>query len=381
MPYTAAACPGCGRRMVSTGGMVKSAPSESINILDRTPYSECWAQDCVFNVTAQDAKCPNCGIPNPYWARPDPELATALSSQWVGCYLIISMFILAIVLAVVGANIVGRTENPGIFVVITTAISIGVPLLVFRHLRRKAGLVRDPSPEPDYASGMSLTLKGSESIIQQRIKDLKARDQQLSAVMERAKHNTGEQWQRVRQMLTEALDTVRAQSTRYQMKLTEIKLVRWQNRLAPLLYGWEGLGYEQNEARLKALETTRATGSEIRSKLLEYKKTLGAIPDVKELEGRLEETLASYRKVHEGLVARQAVLALQGVSPVREALSPASYPMAGKREGEVFNAQVAITDFSSSFAELEAEYTRLQSEGDVAQEIGRILERADDQIT
>lgn len=381
MPYTAAACPGCGRRMVSTGGMVKSAPSKSIKILDHTPYSECRAQDCVFNVTAQDAKCPNCGIPNPYRARPDPELATALSNQWVGCYLIISMFILAIVLAVVGANIVGRTENPGIFVVITTAISIGVPLLVFRHLRRKAGLVRDPSPEPDYASGMSLTLKGSESIIQQRIKDLKARDQQLSAVMERAKHNTGEQWQRVRQLLTEASDTVHGQSTRYQMKLTEIKLVRWQNRLAPLLYGWEGLGYEQNEARLKALETTRAAGSEIRSKILEYKKTLGETPDVKELVGRLEETLASYRKVHEGLVARQAVLALQGVSPLREALSPASYATGGKREGEVFNAQVAITDFSSSFAELEAEYARLKGEEDVSQEISRILEKADDQIT
>lgn len=69
-------------------------------------------------------------------------------------------------------------------------------------------------------------------------------------------------------------------------------------------------------------------------------------------------------------------MALQGVSPVREALSPASYPTAGKLEGEVFNAQVAITDFSSSFAELEAEYTRLQGEDDVAREIGRILEKA-----
>ncbi len=48
---------------------------------------------------------------------------------------------------------------------------------------------------------------------------------------------------------------------------------------------------------------------------------------------------------------------------------------AGKRDVEVFNAQVAITDFSHSFAELEAEYTRLQSEGDVAREIGRILQK------
>jgi hypothetical protein len=374
MPYTAAACPNCGRRMVSTGGMVKSGQSSSIDILERTPYSECRAQDCVFNVTEQDAKCPNCGIPHPYRERPNTELAISLSSQWVGCYLIISMFILAIVLGVVGTNIVGRTENPGIFVVITTAISIGLPLLVFRHLRRKAGLVRDPSPDPEF-SGMSLTLKSSESIIQQRIKDLKARDQQLNAVMERAKHNKGEQWQRVRETLGAALDTVRGQSARYQMKLTEIKLVRWQNRLAPLLYGWEGLGYEQNEARLKALETARTIVGEIEAKVAEYGKALGDTSDVKELAARLEETLESYRKVHEGLVARQAVLALQGVSPVREALSPASYPTAGKREGEVFNAHVSITDFSSSFAELEAEYIRLQSEGDVAQEVGRILER------
>jgi len=37
--------------------------------------------------------------------------------------------------------------------------------------------------------------------------------------------------------------------------------------------------------------------------------------------------------------------------------------------------QATITDFSHSFAELEGEYTRLQSEGDVAQEIGRILQK------
>jgi hypothetical protein len=377
MPYTAAACPGCGRRMVSTGGMVKSGQSSSIDILERTPYSECRAQDCVFNVTEQDATCPNCAIPNPHRARPNAELATALSSQSAGCYLIISIFVMEAVVGGIGASLFGRYVSVGPFVIITTAISIGVPVLVFRHLSRKAGLVRDPSPDPDYSSGMSLTLKSSESIIQQRIKDLKAREQQLGSVMERAKHNTGEQWERVRRTLADAIEIVHGQSARYQVKLTEISLVRWQNRLAPLLYGWDGLNYEQNEARLRALETSRGIGSEIRAKILEYKKSLGETPDVKELLSRMEDTLGSYKKVHEGLVARQAVLALQGVSPVREALSPASYPTAGKREGEVFNAHAAITDFSSSFAELEAEYTRLQSEGDVAQEIGRILKRVD----
>jgi len=357
------------------GSVVKGRREESVDILEHTPYSECRSQACTFNVTERDATCPNCGTPSPYRSRSDAELATSLSSQWVGCYLIISMFVLAIMLTLVGANIVGKMDDPAPFLIVVMAISIGAPLLVYRNLRRKAGFV-SPSPDPELSSGMTLTLKGSESIIERRIRDLKARDQQLSSVLERARHNKGEQWERVRQTLKEALDTVRGQTARYQMKLTEISLVRWQNRLAPMLYGWEGLSYEQNEARLRALESKRAAGSEIRSRIVEYRKVLGDTSDVRELSKRLDETIASYDKVREGLVARQAVLALQGVSPVREALGPVSYPTAGKREGEVFNAQVAITDFSSSFAELEAEYTRLQSEGDVAEEIGRILERA-----
>jgi len=380
MPYTAAACPNCHRRMVSTGSMVKGSQGSSIDILEQTPYSECRAQDCTFNVTEQDATCPNCGIPHPYRKRPNTELAISLSGQWVGCYLIISMFVLAMVLAFVGAKLIGKMNDPTLIIIITTAISIGTPLLVYRHLRRKAGLVKDRVPDPEFSSGMSLTLKGSESIIERRITELKARDQQLSAVIERAKNNKGEQWERVRQTLKEALNTVRDQSARYQMKLTEIKLVRWQNRLAPMLYGWEGLNYEQNEARLKALETKRTIGSEIEAKVAEYLKVLGDTPEVRELSKRLGETIASYNNVHEGLVARQAVLALQGVSPVREALSPASYPTGGKREGEVFNAQAAITDFSSSFVELEAEYARLQGEEEVARDVRRILERADDPI-
>jgi hypothetical protein len=339
-----------------------------------TPYSECRAQDCVFNVTGRDATCPNCGISNPFKERGSPELATALSSNWAGCLVFLSMLALAVILAVVGGKMMRPGGNVAPLVVITTIISIVVPLLIFFRLQRKAGLIADRAPTSEY-TGASLTLKSSESIIQQRVNDLKTREQQITAVIGRAKHNTGEQWEKVRETLNGALETVLNQSTRYNLKLTEIKLVRWQNKLAPLLYGWERLNYEQNEARLKALETTRSTGSDIQSKAVEYRKILGAIPDVEDLSNRLKETLESYRKVHEGLVARQAVLALQGVSPIQDALSPASLPTAGKREVEVFNAQVSITDFSHSFAELEAEYTRLQSEEDVAQEIGRILQK------
>jgi hypothetical protein len=127
--------------------------------------------------------------------------------------------------------------------------------------------------------------------------------------------------------------------------------------------------------------TRRAAGAVLRSRLDKERKTLGATPDSEDLSRRLDETLASCKKVHDGLVSRQAVLALKGMSPLKDAMSPVSSPTSERREMEVFNIQVAITDFSTSFEELESEYARLQSEEDVTQEISHILERADDQIT
>lgn len=47
-------------------------------------------------------------------------------------------------------------------------------------------------------------------------------------------------------------------------------------------------------------------------------------------------------------------------------------------ESEVFNTQVALTDFSASFDELESEYVRLQTEEDVAGRVSEIIGRAEE---
>ncbi|HYG08772.1 MAG TPA: hypothetical protein VD835_02245, partial [Pyrinomonadaceae bacterium] len=98
------------------------------------------------------------------------------------------------------------------------------------------------------------------------------------------------------------------------------------------------------------------------------------LPDLEELSRRVNETSESYRKMHDGLVARQAVLALKGVSPLEDVASAPPASVTGRREMEVFNIQTAITDFSSSFKEFEAEYARLRSEDEVAEEMNRITE-------
>ncbi len=67
------------------------------------------------------------------------------------------------------------------------------------------------------------------------------------------------------------------------------------------------------------------------------------------------------------------MLALQDVKPLDDALNPVLAPVEAIKESEVFNIQVAITDFSSSFKELESEYIRVQADEDIAKQVDRII--------
>src|SRR5258705_4705671 len=89
----------------------------------------------------------------------------------------------------------------------------------------------------------------------------------------------------------------------------------------------------------------------------------------------VSDVQASMDQLRDVLVGRQAVLALKGITPLEEALTRVSAPVAAIRESEVFNIEVAITDFSASFDELESEYERVQTEEDVAQQVTEIIEQ------
>ena len=50
-----------------------------------------------------------------------------------------------------------------------------------------------------------------------------------------------------------------------------------------------------------------------------------------------------------------------------EALTPSLAPTENLKSLDVFNARAAIGEFSSAFSELEAEYSRLRSEEELAE--------------
>lgn len=165
------------------------------------------------------------------------------------------------------------------------------------------------------------------------------------------------------------------QRARYSAKYVEIDTVRLQNRLAPLIYETETFSYDQIDVHLRTIEETQKDGIRLRKQLDEQRQVLGTVPDIEELAQRSSEIQESMGKLRDAFVSQQAVLALKGITPLDDALIPVSPPLTSLRETEVFNSQVAITDFSASFDELESQYARVQAEEDVAQKVGEIINR------
>ncbi len=120
----------------------------------------------------------------------------------------------------------------------------------------------------------------------------------------------------------------------------------------------EELNEAQCENRLREVEAARKVGDELRARLSKQSAALGAPDEAEELGRKVEETLGSAAKIHEALLARQAVLTLRELGPAADALEAPLRDEGALREVEVFNIQVAITDFSASLEELEAEYAR-----------------------
>jgi hypothetical protein len=220
-------------------------------------------------------------------------------------------------------------------------------------------------------------LRATERTIKKRLSDLAVRQQQVSSVLVRAEHTVGARWDEVRETLKGAIKTLARQASRYKVKQLEIDLVREQNKLAPVLTDLHSLNYEQLDIHIKNFDDAGRRFKKLQTDATEHRSVLGTSPDLKDLIDRTTEVLQSNQQLRDALLGRQAVLVLQGVTALKDVTQPVAKPLMAIRELEVFNSQVAITDFSESFDELEAEYARVQAEEDVAQQVSDIMSRAE----
>ncbi|GAB4451387.1 MAG: hypothetical protein OHK0029_00450 [Armatimonadaceae bacterium] len=315
-------------------------------------YKRCCA--CDFWVTTSDARCPNCGIPEPRSDRSDT--LTMETPMTDGTRAAFGGFIGAII----GGLLM---DGMGVAVGVAVGVSLGVLLGADREWATPdlATLGRRPQR----------SLRQDEETIQQRLSDIATREKRLMEVRERVKERREqemdpERWDKVISALDSAAAMLARQRERYHAKLWEIALVRWQNTLEPLAADWESLTHETVNHRLRLLEVARERGEMY---LREWEGVdLSELPDAARCVERLKQALESCGKLREALIVQQAALAVKGIAPMDEALNNAASPTDELKSLDIFNARAAIGEFNSAFGELEAEYARLRSEEELAEQ-------------
>lgn len=323
-------------------------------------YKRCCA--CDFWVTPHDKRCPNCGIQEPRVDRVDT--LTMETPMTDGTRAAFGGFIGAII----GGFLM---DGMGVPVGVAVGVSLGVLLGADKEwtpqevMGSAAGSLTSISHTGRRAALNSL--RQDEETIQQRLSDIAAREKRLAEARQKVEQEAGagERWQKVYAALESAATILSRQRERYHAKLWEIALVRWQNTLEPLAADWEGLTHEECNHRLRLLEASRERGQTF---LKDWEGVdLTDLPEGQRCISRLRQALETCEKLREALIVQQAALAVKGIAPMDEALQPALAPAESLKSLDVFNARAAIGEFSSAFNELEAEYSRLRSEEEMAE--------------
>jgi len=321
-------------------------------------------------VEGTEQQCPNCGLSNPLESL---EVITNDYSFLVKAVVIVTILICAIYFG----NLAGFGG------VICCALPVGIGLAFFFGSISKAvsNALSKRSLEAAERLLANRRAPGSESlaykanVITRRTSELREREQQVKNVLNRVSEKAGPEWEQVRSTLDATHQSLKRQIARYSVKSLEIEVVRLQNRVAPLVYSIDTLSYAEIDNQLEVTRVCQQQLDNIRGDLQKQQEMLGDASELAELLQRVGDFERSLKTLQDAFVGQQAVLALKGISPLEDAVAPISAPILALRKSEIFNIQVAITDFSSSFRELESEYARIQAEEDVSLKIGNIMNR------
>ena len=214
-------------------------------------------------------------------------------------------------------------------------------------------------------------LRSKSKIIENRISDLNSRVRQIDILLNRIKETDNQNLQEIRRKLMLAREIVVSHFARYELQKQKIELVRLQNGVAPYLESLQHLNDGETENGLVMIEITQAEIDKMRRNLTNDMAIEFPAATLREKDGflaQIADTKNSCEQLREALLSRQAVRALQDVSPLRESLQmPHSKELI--HAAETFNIQTTLTDFSESFDELEREYKRLRAENEIGEKL------------
>lgn len=289
-------------------------------------------RQCHFWVDARDKHCPNCGIASPAISQKTVEWYANqhLIALVIGCgSLAIGMSIIRAIGAFSGYFLGG--------------LVMLISLAYYGFVLWKTRQFGQTSPN---------SLHRSETLVQERLRELATRQTRIYDMLQGndPEKTFSSHPLPLLETLQQALTTLQVQQDHYRAKLWEIALLRWQNRLKPLIEDWQSLTYEQCQIYLNMLTEMEVNGQAL---LHEYKTLSRATAAEKESLARWEQTLEKIQEMRQALQAKQIAVTVKGISRFDNEI-----PI-------VFNDLADAWEFSASLQELEEEYFRLKSEAEI----------------
>ncbi|MBX7222729.1 MAG: hypothetical protein K1Y36_22465 [Blastocatellia bacterium] len=309
-------------------------------------YKPC--RQCQFWVPVQtETTCANCGILEPYLSY-EAAFGVDESSGWRG-------WVIGF-MALVGAGTGGYLGwQDGLLSAFffgcaaSGAAALGTTL-VFAYFRS----VR----EGRYANPGATCLKQDEALILKKLGEL---DPQSPASTNKSRRRKGKPEPSGPEPVPSAMAAEQVHLRhQYQVKLWAIELVRWSNLLEPLRDEWNMADPPECRRRIETVQTARKAGAALVAKW-EQETELLTQGEGHIVLDHLQRALAAAAQLQQALVARHALLVTQadtslklGKTPLPEDILPDAV--------DLFNARVAVNEFSLTLKELETELARRQSQ-------------------
>jgi hypothetical protein len=339
-------------------------------------YDSCV--NCRFNVTLQHERCLNCGILRPLEVTSITREEFFNRYKWLNIVPGVSSILITVLHLVFFTSKYDFDHDNwglslGLGVAVFFLLSLAIPLITgilfnrVRTLHASDTAIRT-APYPN-------SLKSTENTIATRIAELSKRKKVIDSVLYTANQINEKEVQQISAAFGEYQNRLDHQRALYDTTSTEIDIIRLQNEVVPLLYNNEDLTGRQIKAQLGSIELARRKCEVLSEQIIERRQKLGDIAEVERPSQRLAETQESLRKLQIHLFERLAGLALKELSPLNDALTltPVLLPQMAEKEIEAFNIHVALADLSASFNDLESEYERLRSEGEIVKELNDII--------
>lgn len=342
-------------------------------------YVQCAV--CGFWVTQKQPSCPNCGIVEPYDSdkvtvglkeKPSSAISNLMWSVFFGGVTgLLASGLTGLVAWVLRGTGLGQDLAEW-----RASISWGAGLLMtgacfwasiywnqVARRRRRDGFIQIVE-SLETKTEMPQHLRDTEEQLTQRIEELKQKGQDTTAL------------EKALSTVREAMSVAAQQSLHARLMLHKIFMLRWQNKLEPLIVDQPmNADVAEWQRRLQEVEAIQMEGQKGAEWLAEQSDLL-ALPEGVQLQQAWTELLAGCERLKNELLARQAIAAAESVKPLDETMPQAS--QVGETAADALRHVLVTHDFggmNQAVKDLRAQEARLQAEREQAEQRARQVQR------